>query len=278
MGIADLDAVTISKFLEYLQTDRGNTTSTRNTRLAAIHSFFGYAALHAPEHAGLIQRVLAIPPKRVDRAIVSFLTKQESDALIDAPDLSTWIGRRDHTLLTVAVQTGLRVSELTGLNSTTCNSTQAHMCDASAKAAKSAAPHSPAPPSPACATGLANAAGMIKTRYSQHVVAGRAAATRCNISSTNTLRPRPSTVHRCRPRTSPLIPFGTPAPWHYSTPAWTSRSSLSGSATFLESQGYRVVSRGGVVCGFLSHPLGTVRHMRNCERHRGTSCGRFVSR
>jgi integrase/recombinase XerD len=115
MGIADLDAVTISKFLEYLQTDRRNTTSTRNTRLAAIHSFFGYAALHAPEHAGLIQRVLAIPPKRVDRAIVSFLTKQESDALIDAPDLSTWIGRRDHTLLTVAVQTGLRVSELTGL-------------------------------------------------------------------------------------------------------------------------------------------------------------------
>ena len=115
MGIADLDAVTISKFLEYLQTDRGNTTSTRNTRLAAIHSFFGYAALHAPEHAGLIQRVLAIPPKRVHRGIVSFLTKQESDALIDAPDLSRWIGRRDHTLLTVAVQTGLRVSELTGL-------------------------------------------------------------------------------------------------------------------------------------------------------------------
>lgn len=115
MGIADLDAVTISKFLEHLQTDRENTTSTRNTRLAAIHSFFGYAALHAPEHAALIQRVLAIPPKRVDRAIVSFLTREESDALIGAPDLSTWIGRRDHTLLTVAVQTGLRVSELTGL-------------------------------------------------------------------------------------------------------------------------------------------------------------------
>ena len=115
MGLADLDAATISKFLEYLQTDRENTTSTRNTRLAAIHSFFGYAALHTPEHAGLIQRVLAIPPKRVDRAIVSFLTIEESDALIGAPDLSTWIGRRDHTLLTVAVQTGLRVSELTGL-------------------------------------------------------------------------------------------------------------------------------------------------------------------
>ena len=115
LGIVELDAAIIGAFLHHLQTDRGNATSTRNARLGAIHSFFGYAALHAPEHAGLIQRVLAIPPKRVDRAIVDFLTRHESDTLIAAPDQSTWTGRRDHTMLLVAVHTGLRVSELVGL-------------------------------------------------------------------------------------------------------------------------------------------------------------------
>jgi site-specific recombinase XerD len=84
-------------------------------RLAAIHSLFRYAALRHPEHAALIQRVLAVPPKRFDRAVVSFLTRQEVDALLAAPDRSRWVGRRDHALLVVALQTGLRVSELTGL-------------------------------------------------------------------------------------------------------------------------------------------------------------------
>jgi len=115
LDIADLDAVTIAEFLQSLQTVRGNSATTRNARLAAIHSFFGYAALHAPEHAALIQRVLAIPPKRVDHAIVSFLTRHETEALIAAPDRTTWLGRRDHVLLLVAVHTGLRVSELTSL-------------------------------------------------------------------------------------------------------------------------------------------------------------------
>jgi integrase/recombinase XerD len=89
--------------------------TTRNARLAAIHSLFRYAALRHPEHAGLIQRVLAIPAKRTDRAVISFLTRAEIDALLAAPDRSTRTGRRDHALLAVAVQTGLRVSELTGL-------------------------------------------------------------------------------------------------------------------------------------------------------------------
>jgi site-specific recombinase XerD len=88
---------------------------SRNTRLAAIHSLFRFAALRHPEHAALIARVLAIPPKRHDRAVVSFLTDEEIDALLAAPDTTRWIGRRDRTLLVVAVQTGLRVSELTGL-------------------------------------------------------------------------------------------------------------------------------------------------------------------
>jgi len=115
LSITDLDAATIADFLQHLEAERGNAVATRNARLAAIHSFFVYAALHAPEHAALIQRVLAIPPKRVDRAIVDFLTQAETDALIAAPDRNTWLGRRDHALLLTDIQTGLRVSELTGL-------------------------------------------------------------------------------------------------------------------------------------------------------------------
>lgn len=115
LGLADLDAPTIGTFLQHLETSRGNSTATRNARLAAIHSLFRYAAGRAPEHAALIQRVLAIPPRRFDRAIVAYLTRAETDALVAAPDLATWTGRRDHTLLLVTVHTGLRNSELTGL-------------------------------------------------------------------------------------------------------------------------------------------------------------------
>jgi integrase/recombinase XerD len=115
LDFGDLDAAVIAAFLTYLEKERGNTVRTRNTRLAAIHSFFRYSALVHPEHAGLIQRVLAIPAKRCDRADISFLSPDEVDALLATPDRSTWIGRRDYALLLVAVQTGLRVSELTGL-------------------------------------------------------------------------------------------------------------------------------------------------------------------
>jgi site-specific recombinase XerD len=112
----DLDATTISTFLNYLETERHNSIRTCNVRLTAIRSLFSYAALRHPEHAQLIQRVLAIPPKRFDKRIVTFLTAAEADALIDAPDRSRWEGRRDRTLMLLAIQTGLRVSELTGLN------------------------------------------------------------------------------------------------------------------------------------------------------------------
>ena len=115
LSLADLDAATIAAFLQHLEADRGNSVVTRNARLAAIHSFYSYAALHTPEHLAIIQQVLAIPAKRVDRAIVSFLTRDECDALIAAPDTTTWLGRRDHTLLLVAIHTGLRVSELINL-------------------------------------------------------------------------------------------------------------------------------------------------------------------
>ncbi|MGD0085151.1 MAG: tyrosine-type recombinase/integrase [Acidimicrobiales bacterium] len=112
----DLDAEMICAFLDHLENDRHNSARTRNLRLTAIRSLFAYASLRHPEHAALMQRVLAIPPKRFDKPIVSFLSAPEIDALIDAPDRSRWEGRRDRALLLVGVQTGLRVSELTGLN------------------------------------------------------------------------------------------------------------------------------------------------------------------
>jgi site-specific recombinase XerD len=105
----------VTAFLEHLQAARGNSARTRNARLAAIHSFFGYAALRHPEHGALIQRVLAIPGKRRDRTIVTYLTAEESDALLAACDQSSRTGRRDHAMLALAVQAGLRVSELTSL-------------------------------------------------------------------------------------------------------------------------------------------------------------------
>ena len=116
MDIADLDAPLIGAFLNHLETDRGNSVRTRNARLAAIHSLFRYAALRHPEDAAVIQRVLAIPPKRFDRTLITYLTEEEITALLAAPDRSTWTGRRDHALLMLACQTGLRATELTQLD------------------------------------------------------------------------------------------------------------------------------------------------------------------
>jgi integrase/recombinase XerD len=115
LELAQLDATIIGAFLEHLETDRGNSPRTRNVRLGAIHGFFNYCALRHPEHAALIARVLAIPAKRSEKRVVTFLTPEEVKALLNSPDRSTWTGRRDHALLLTAAQTGLRVSELIGL-------------------------------------------------------------------------------------------------------------------------------------------------------------------
>jgi len=115
LDIGDLDAPLIGRFLDHLEQQRANSVRTRNLRLAAIHSLFRYAQHRHPEHAEDIARVLAIPPKRADRALVTFLSDHEIDALTAAPDRTTWTGRRDHALLVLAIQTGLRASELTGL-------------------------------------------------------------------------------------------------------------------------------------------------------------------
>jgi integrase/recombinase XerD len=115
LDIDDLDAPLIGAFLDHLEHGRGNSVRTRNARLAAIRSLFKYAALKHPEHAATIARVLAIPPKRFDQALITFLTEPELHALLRATDQSTWIGRRDHALILLAAQTGLRASELLGL-------------------------------------------------------------------------------------------------------------------------------------------------------------------
>jgi integrase/recombinase XerD len=116
LTIEDLDPPFLGTFLEDLEKARKNTARTRNTRLAAIHSFFRYIALEEPAHALHCQRVLAMPNKRHERRPIEFLNREEIDALLAVPNLSTWVGRRDRSLLLLAVQTGLRVSELVGLN------------------------------------------------------------------------------------------------------------------------------------------------------------------
>jgi site-specific recombinase XerD len=116
LGFDDLDAEAITAFLTHLEIDRQNTARTRNNRLAAVRALFRYAALRHPEHAEVIARVLAIPQKRHDKAIITFLTHREAQALLAAPDPGRWEGRRDRALLAVTVQTGLRLAELTGLN------------------------------------------------------------------------------------------------------------------------------------------------------------------
>ena len=115
MGMTDLNAPFLSDFLESLEKARSNQARTRNLRLTAIRSFLRFAALEAPEHSALIQRALAIPNKRCARPLVGFLTRPEIEALLDAVNRTTWIGRRDYALLLVAVQTGLRLSEITAL-------------------------------------------------------------------------------------------------------------------------------------------------------------------
>jgi integrase/recombinase XerD len=115
LDFADLDADLIGSFLDHLEDQRGNSPRTRNARLAAIHSLYRYSALRHPEHAQSIGRVLEIPPKRYERALISYLDQHEIKALLAAPDRSTWLGRRDHALLLTAIQTGLRVSELCAL-------------------------------------------------------------------------------------------------------------------------------------------------------------------
>lgn len=115
IDFADVGTETITGFLQHLETTRGNSVRTRNARLAAIHAFFSYASYHHPEHLDLIARVLAIRTKKTSTTILTYLTGAEVDALLQAPDQSTRIGRRDHAIMATLIATGLRVGELTAL-------------------------------------------------------------------------------------------------------------------------------------------------------------------
>jgi integrase/recombinase XerD len=112
LSLDDLDARFIGEFLDHVERERGNSARTRNVRLAAVHAFFRYVSICEPGHADRCQRILAIPAKRHLRRPIAFLRRDEIDALLAAPDPARWIGRRDRTLLLLAIQTGLRVSEL----------------------------------------------------------------------------------------------------------------------------------------------------------------------
>jgi site-specific recombinase XerD len=115
LPLADLDATLIAAFLQHLETQRRNSVRTRNARLAAIHSFFRYVALQEPAHSATCQRVLAIPTKKAEHKLVTSLTRSEQEALLAAPDRTTWLGRRDHAIIMLLLQTGLRVSEMRDL-------------------------------------------------------------------------------------------------------------------------------------------------------------------
>ena len=116
LTIDDLSVSFLGEFLDDLESRRKNSARTRNIRLAAIHSFFQYVAFEEPAHALLCQRILAMPTKRHERRPIEFLNREEIDALLAVTDSSSWIGRRDRTMLLLTVQTGLRVSELIGLS------------------------------------------------------------------------------------------------------------------------------------------------------------------
>ena len=121
LTIEQIDAPLISSFLDDLENRRGISARSRNLRLTAIRSFFRFAAFELPAQSAPIQRVLAIPCKRCVHEQIHYLTRPEVDALLAAPDQTTWSGRRDHAWLLLAVQTGLRLSELTGLTTAGCS-------------------------------------------------------------------------------------------------------------------------------------------------------------
>ena len=137
LQLEDLDAPLIGAFLDHLETKRSNAVRTRNARLAAVHSMFRFAALRHPEHAALIARVLAIPPKRTERAVVQFLTEDEIDALLASPDRSSWIGRRTTRCCSSPSRPVCGSLSWSGCAVRTCNSGPALTCAALAKGVKS---------------------------------------------------------------------------------------------------------------------------------------------
>ena len=187
----DLDAPLIGAFLNHLEHDRGNSPRTRNARLAAIHSFYRYSALRHPEHLATIARVMAIPTNRHEHNTVSYLQLHELKALLAAPDRTTWLGRRDHTLLVLAIQTGLRVSELIGIRIADVTLGIGANVRVTGKGRKMRCT-TLTPETVNVVPGRTNAAVNLTSRYSQPVRDDRSAATPSASSYQNTpLRQRP---------------------------------------------------------------------------------------
>lgn len=209
---ADLDAGTITAFLDHLERERNNTARTRNLRLTAVRSLFSYASLSHPEHADLIRRVLAIPPKRFDRPEITFLTQTQLACLLDAPDRDRWEGRRDRALLALTAQAGLRVAELTSLNTGDITLGTAPTSAASAKAASTELSHSTPPPAPCSAAGSPNGVASETSRCSQPEPAEDSAPTPSSDSSASTPAPPQPGTRPSRPIASTHTCSGTPAP------------------------------------------------------------------
>ena len=231
LDIADLDAELIAEFLDHLEHERGNAVTTRNARLAAIRSLFRFAALRHPEHAATIQQVLAIPPKRCDRTLITYLTDPEIDALLAAPDAATWTGRRDHALLTLAIQTGLRISELIGLRPADLQlGTGPHVACWGKGRKQRITPltrHTIA----VLRAWLSERAGGPDDPLFPTSAASDSAATRSKDDSPSTPPMPASPARPSKTRTSPPTSCGTPRRCDSSTPESTPPSSRSGSDT-----------------------------------------------
>ena len=208
LTIDDLDAVTVGAFLSYLDNERHNSTATRNARLAAIHSFYRYALPLIPDRAHTASQVLAIPQRRHDRAIVSYLTSPETDALLAAPDRTTWYGRRDHALLLTTVQTGLRVSEVTGLTIQRHHHHDTRRSRPHHRQGPERTRHPADPPDRGRPTRLATRGRARAQRpgCSRHTGEPGCLPTPFNGSSPNTPPPPRSAARRSAPSTSPLTP------------------------------------------------------------------------
>jgi Phage integrase, N-terminal SAM-like domain/Phage integrase family len=210
LQLEDLDTARITAFLSYLENERGNSVRTRNARLTAVHSFFHFAALKAPECAEQIARVLSIPNKRYESTLISYLTELEIDTLLAAPDRSTWTGRRDHALLLLAVQAGLRASELANLRCQDLNLASGAWVRCHGKAEKKGAPHSPARPSRCCACGCASKTANLPVRCSRAAPDGTSPAVGSGGWSPSTPPLPVPSVRRWPARTSPRTRCVTP--------------------------------------------------------------------
>lgn len=231
LDLVDLNATLIAAFLDHLEHVRHNSVRTRNNRLAAIHSLFDYAAFCHPDHAETIQRVLAIPAKKTDRQLVSFLTDPETIALIAAPDQTTWTG--PVTTLSSSPPSIPDSESQNSLHSPTpiSSSMPVLICAVTGKAEKNESPHSPTKPSASFGLGWPNAKERQTIRCSPAGEADRSAEMQSPPASHTTSTTQPPPAPHCPPKMSHRTFYGIPVPCASSLPVSTPPSSPSGSDT-----------------------------------------------